>query len=305
VDLPAPIHVEVEAPVDCVDVAGFFARVGARRPRAVLAREGEAAPTYRVTIVQEKERVRGSVVADEGEPRSLVGASCAEVADGLALTVALALDARAESAPPPATPAPAVPPPSSGTGEGERPLVDARPAPSARGFRGAAGIEAAITAMSELSLLPAPGIFFEAGTADGAERDIWVRIGAATAGGSIDTGAGRAELRWWVGQLETCPLRVSPAPSVVIRPCLGAEAGVLSAEGSGIGSASDSRTAWVAGRATGTLSLALGAGFFVLARAGVVVPVSRPRFLFDPGEVLFRPPAVAPLLGIGGGVTFP
>lgn len=305
-DVPVPVRVEVEAPADCADAPSFLERVRARRPGIRAAREDETPPSYKVRIAADNGRMLGSVVAEDGEPRSLASATCSELVDALALTVALAIDSResgkSSAAPPEPQSGPPVEAASEPPPDSQRPAIVAS---RSRVFRASLGVDATLTWMGALSRLPTPGIFVEAGPEVDGVRDVWLRVGAATSAGGIDTGAGRADVRWWVGQLDGCPPGARLSRMFLARACLGVEAGMLSAEGSGISRAGASRSPWVAARALVSVTWKMTERLFLLASVGLAVPISRPRFLFAPSEVLFTPPSLAPFAGIGGGFTFP
>src|SRR4051812_34012662 len=99
-----PVPIAIEATAACTDGAAFFARI-ARKGAAITRGTSADAIAVRVAIDGGNGRYRGSVSltrrgSAEAE-RRVEGASCDEVAEALALMIAIALDARAEEAAPP------------------------------------------------------------------------------------------------------------------------------------------------------------------------------------------------------------
>lgn len=304
-DEGVPVRVEVEAPTECATAESFVARVRARTARARAAREDDEGPTYRLSVVSANGRVNGILVADGGEPRTLSGTSCNEVVEALAITVALAIDAESPepvdfpSTRPAASTNPAAPAPVSRTREaaGAETLSTV--------WSAGAGVEASVTSMGALALLPTPALFAELGPHATPLLTPRFRASVATFAGDLNPGDGRAEFRWWVGRLDGCPLQVRITERLVGRPCIGAEIGALSAKGLGISQASSSQSAWLAARGLATVAWSAVGNLSFTANVGFSVPITRERFLFAPSEVVFTAPALAPFAGIAAAVTFP
>jgi hypothetical protein len=120
------IRVAYDAAEGCPSREMFVARLSARTQHFELAPADPRATTYRITLRSgdgakgrvESEDSSGAIVVEE-----LPGETCAEVADALALVVALAIDARAPDANIPATapPDPPVPPPAPPAPSSDRP----------------------------------------------------------------------------------------------------------------------------------------------------------------------------------------
>ena len=308
VDLSEAIRIEVDAPVECVTAPSFLERVRARSPRVRAAHDDEEATTYRVTVILTKRRAQGTLVADGSEPRVLEGGSCAEVVDALAITVALAIDHRPEpSEPEPSEEEAHAPEPAPGSptrmSSPEKPpsSLEARPTP----WRPSAGVLGSLTSMGRLGSLAAPEIFVEVGPVTSHLVAPRFRLSGTTLGGFLESEGARATFRWWVGALETCPVHLHLSESLIARPCVGGQVGSLSASGLSIANGSSSRTTWVAARATAMLVLAPTSYLFLVAEAGVSIPITRRRFLFAPSEVVYTPPSVAPFAGLGAGLNFP
>jgi hypothetical protein len=112
-----PVRLFYQAANGCPDESSFVARIRARSPRARVAWPGEAAREFTITL-DDAPRASGSVTVkavDRTEGgRRVEARTCAEVADALALVIALAIDPHAStgSEPPRMPPQPVSPPPS-------------------------------------------------------------------------------------------------------------------------------------------------------------------------------------------------
>jgi hypothetical protein len=103
-DAEERIHLEYRAGAGCPDETSFLSRVGARTQRARWVGESEAGRTFLVQLAAGAQPSGSVTVVDGARPQGTrnVGAdTCAEVADALALIVALALDPHALATPVP------------------------------------------------------------------------------------------------------------------------------------------------------------------------------------------------------------
>src|SRR5258708_15601464 len=102
-----PIRLVYRASEGCPDEASFVARVRARTARARLAWAGESSRTFTV-VVEAGPPPSGRVTVDNADQaegtRRVQADTCSDVADALALVVALATDPRGYAAPAPAPP---------------------------------------------------------------------------------------------------------------------------------------------------------------------------------------------------------
>jgi len=140
-DEPAePVRLTYQAPAGCPDEAAFVARLLARTRRVRPAWPGEHARTFAVVVnagspASGQVTIRGDVGSDK--TRSLQGDTCSDVADGMALVVALAIDPHWGAGPSPPASAPvAGPADDSAHGATSRaPLaeVNVPPAPAEEG----------------------------------------------------------------------------------------------------------------------------------------------------------------------------
>lgn len=238
---------------------------------------------YRVTL---------RVLRPHGETstRSIEGATCAEVADAVAVVLALAIDAAPEG---PETPDSADPHATS-----DDPPMEVAPTPAKPVTRRFVWDVSALTGV-DFSSLPSPtsGLVFGAGVGFGAHRvelraSAWKPRRASIAGGVIggDFWLAAGELRYCRG--------LSRGP-VVVSPCLGFEAGVMPASGVGVVNAS-SIGRWLAPTAAMLGVWSARPGFGVALELDALAALSRDRFLIRGVGQVFRPPeaSVRALLGL-------
>ncbi|HEY3500643.1 MAG TPA: hypothetical protein VGK73_38385 [Polyangiaceae bacterium] len=297
----------------CPDGTAFLAKLGPRAAGARLATAGDridfvvtlGTAAGRASGVLERQTSSGIVAIRQVEsPR------CDDVADALSLTLTLALgsdpaasapisgaserapapypapaaeSASTAAAPPKAAVAPAVAaePPARDRGVGSQDPV-ARERESAWWL----GTELGAREVLVRGLVPSAGLFAE-----------YERVRAPLAGASArltvqfakSFGATENELdRWLVtSRLEACPVRFSEGV-VALTPCLGAEAGMVDASGSGSSGRSD-RGAWVALNAGGRASFRVGRHAALGTALGVSLPFTRYSLVASSGSELQEP----------------
>lgn len=240
------------------------------------------------------DRVRLTLTAslDDGAPgdRTLIGASCAEVTDAAALTLALMLnpdaapaDERVEaSSPPPAPPR-----------QLDAPPARARRPPSSRA---AARIHAfaGLTAGARVGVMPS--ISPEAGATLGVsvnQFSSWLGIAAAPPQTAHAPG-GKFGGRFWAlsGTWLACWAPLDD-DTVQLGPCAGVGLTRLAGSGVGVLHPNDSETTWVSGTLGLSTSLALGSRVTVRALALGAVPAARPTFYLQGLGAVHQPAAVS------------
>ena len=328
-EAPEPLSVAYEAPEGCPTAEAFFREVSARTTRARAPLPDERARVMHVVVTRRGERYGGRLWIDDasrvGTARAVEGTTCSEVVGALALIGALAVDPRASTAPvaptsraqtdagdalPPA-PAPSktavsmAPPPTAQRAETPGPGPAPRPAPPPTRVGVAVGVQAEALFVAgavgsgrvfgDLSFRSADSIFAPA-----------IRLAVARSL-DVDRAAaiGGASLRWTVGSLELCPLRLRLAPPLALRPCAGAAAGALDASGTGIAASSSRTRPWGALAALGRLVWEPLAWLDLELEAGATAPLVRESFFFTPSTAVYRAPPVAFLSRAGAGLRFP
>jgi hypothetical protein len=116
---------------------------------------------------------------------------------------------------------------------------------------------------------------------------------------------GGATLRFTTGGLDVCPVRIAPAPAFALRPCAEVTAGVLQASGTGISATERRSRPWVSVAALARAAWEPVRWLVVEVEAGVIAPLFRESFFFEPGVPVYEAPRAALLGRAGLGVRFP
>lgn len=258
--------------------------------------------------------VRGAETSDR---RTLRGATCEEVVDGLSLIVALAFDDGAmlenartspegEDAPSRAAP---------GLRETARREEDDDRAPMA------AEAEAAISEAS-FSLGVTGGVTTMGVTGTSTVSAVWggfvelarhrpdVFSPSIRAGFSYNTATSwhssvEAELAWTVGRISVCPLRFAASRSVALRACLGVVAGAFSARATNLKIATDRSRAWMAPEISAPFRWEPIGPSFIEIQAAIAAPIVRDEIVVEPTVQVYRAPAAIPSAAIAAGVHLP
>jgi hypothetical protein len=315
----------------CPDRASFVARVRARTTRAQLAnpgtgpREGSAFdvevdaghPAYGRVIVGDPHRPDGT--------RRVQADTCDEVADALALVVALAIDpspplpplALVDGGPPapeaavsPAV-APPVPSPSvelDPTPPGRGAIEELRPRSSPARHAPPAVLSAGLDAAVDVGVSPAMlvGLSVYAGWTSRSTTLFSPSLRLAldrAQSGTLSAPGGTAAFTWSVGRLDACPVaRVSHG--LRVTACARVEAGALEVSGGNIVAPMTKTRFWLA---TGALARGQWTFFeplFLNIEAGADLRATSDRFYFFPDTTVYRVPWVGVSAAAGLGAYF-
>lgn len=317
-------RVRVDAPDDCATTATFWRALSERTDRLRVSDGNENAATIDVVIKRQGARVRGELrLARAGErpsTRSLGGASCAEVTDGLSLVAALAFDPGAKMERARAA--------EEAEGENEREGVEEKArASEERAVAAEPAADRPLARTTRSEGLPtfarwgatafggglgtgAPDLSFVAGGSFDLEIDRsqmlspLFRLGAMYGEGSTE-GALGAPLSWTFARAAVCPLRLALGGGVALRPCAILDAGVMSAEAPNVKNARGTARPWLAPGLEALVRWTLARPLFVEGRLGAGVPLVRDELAVDPTLTLYRAPMVVPWAHAGVGVSFP
>jgi hypothetical protein len=297
-----PIRVELDyrAPAECPGRDAFVARI--RQTNARVTAADQTAPLgvkVRVALLANKDYeaklfIRSS--DSEDTTRSLTAASCDELMVAAAVVVAVLADtadaalAKAQAKPTLATPTPAPSAPS------EPPKVHESPSEP---WHIGLGIDLAADAGlgPDLELQARPFIAVS-------HSRLALRLALQRNTVSVSTGDGTAETEWWLARSEGC-YRVTSAESIALYPCLGFEAGSVSASGSSTRRPRDEARLVLGPLALVRLGIRLTDGLAFQLDAGVRIPLSRYRFVFGEDTTAYEMPSVALTSGIGIGFVSP
>lgn len=322
------ISLDYAAPRDCPSSEQHLAQIASYTTRWTLAEPDEDARLFVVRIVRRdgsyvgRFDVRGAGRAATG--REITADKCEDVALGLAIAVAIAIDPRAMLGPEPpsmeaptpagsppareATPSPGAlepPPPAKVAPAAEnRAPPPARPAPIAASI-GARG-EASSTVSDLIAVL---GLYVELEWSAPIERLPSLRpvLRAAIRQSLPRTnhvGPSEALIAWSAAELEACPTRVSPNAHLSIEGCLSANLGILSAQARGIWAAGTTRRLWLDYGAVVVARWQLHPNLFAEVLGGVWQPVTRDRLRIEPDGVVSQAPALGLSAGVGTGWRF-
>ena len=308
----APVALDYSVHEGCPSREQFVATLDARTsgagPRAAI--DGRTR-WFRVVIARTSTgKSAGSVeFDDEREPRTVGGESCADVADALALMIAIALDRKGDAEPREA-PLPTAPPPPPSP-----PLSPPAPPTTAlgRGLALATGVDlgAEIAATPRLAL--GARLFAEMGaTAGGRVVGSRARLSIARLGtGTIDLGSGAASFTITLWRLEACPSMSTQGALGWLRACAFIETGSVDAKGqsSATVTARKARALWLAGGVGARIAWPTQGLLFVELDAGAIFPLVRPTYGFDrsgqPPDIVHATPWAGASGGLGLGLRLP
>jgi hypothetical protein len=321
-----PIRLTYEAPQACPDEVSFVERIRARTTRARIARPGEAARVFDVRLDGGPPFSGSMTVTDvdhsEGA-RHVQADSCDEVADALALVVALAIDPRASAqpatAPPILVPSPSPRPHPVSTGRDKRPWGRAPRASLAERF-GERTPKNATAAPSTQSLFAGADLAVTSGVAPdsmvGASPYVgWRAISTTAFAPSIrialvratsSTGAaasGSAGFLWTVGRLDACPVAWA-VDRLRATACTRLEAGTLEAAGGNVQAPQTRLRAWFAAGPLARMEWSFLGPVFLDAEATALFRATNDRFYFIPDTTIYQVPIVGMGAAVGVGTHF-
>jgi hypothetical protein len=305
------------AAAECPSGADFLAKIEGT-PRAHLAQGGEhidfvvtLLTAGAETVGRLERQTNGGTVAI----RELRDATCERVADGLALSLGLALEPTQTGSTPPATP---------GQPEQENPAPTAAPDDTAPTPRPVSSVPAATVARPSAVAAPPPSpgrrqaqskpavwVGLDGGALSGPAthpmprgsafvaidrvlpalaHDLSLRFGVVAALGSSRTAIGDVQ-RWVLAaRADACPWRFG-TESVAVLPCLAFELGASGASSAGA-TGVDDRSLWAAPGAGLRLSLGLTRQLRLEASAGALLPVLREQ-IFAGSRALYQDAIIA------------
>jgi hypothetical protein len=333
---PEPIRIVYRAPAGCPDEASFTAMIRGRTSLMRFASPTEPARTFEVSLRAGRSPGRSSSGRltirergrDEGS-RDLDAATCADVADAIALVVALAIDPRAlakrvspatesalltdagvfdaEADAPLADAGPVdlpvvVAPPPAPTGLPEpssdppsEPSADASPHSPRRSLGVVAGVDFSATTGVAPSLLfgPSPYLGWRF------LRLSFVRSATTTFAG----GEGSSRFTWTVGRIDACPLTLVGG-TFRASACARVESGELEADGITVKDPRDRTSGWLALGPLVRAEWSLLGPLFLDAEGVVPFRVTADRFYLVSGATVERVPIVGVTGSAGLGVHF-
>lgn len=318
-DAPVAVRLEYVAEDGCPNEEAFLAEVSTRTNRLVVAADDSPAILIKAHLRKGGEQLafRGTLVfvrrASEAA-RDVEGASCQEVAEALAVVVAMTLDpdrGRPRRVTPPPKPVPSAPPSAEPLPPAAPPLIPIvlapaprlEPEPRPRSFFAATSLGAGVTS----AMAPWPAWYGEIAlelrhpTSTPAARASFSYAGRS----SYETQEGSSDFRWLGTRVEACFWALALAPDFAVEPWIGFEAGAIGTTGrTANGSASHWR-GWAAPDATLRMRWIVAEPVALSLAAGGVIPLVRDSFyLQSSGQTVFRPPGVGVRAGIEASLHF-
>ena len=289
-----PIRLEYSAPPGCPDESDFIERTRSMSALFRAATPSEAARVFEVVIdggapSTGRITIRGADQVIVGA-RSVEGDSCADVAEAIALVIALAVDPRAS---PPEAPRPSL-----------KPDLPGNPRQGLR-QRAFVGADLAIVSGAGPAALLAvsPFVGWRANRSPVFDPSVRVSFLRAATGSFEAPVHANASLTLTVGRIDACPLTFRHGLARATA-CVRVEAGTLEAAGGNIAGARSSVRPWLAAGPLARAEASPIAPLFVDVEAGAVFRVYNDRFAFEPDIPLYEVPVVGFFMGAGAGVDF-
>lgn len=274
---------------------------------------------------------------------SVSGTDCDDVARTLAFVTAISIDPKASSTPPPPpqTPDPA-PEPTADQPQAPPPTVAPPPPPSAapvpvsapspaaitfglvadespaaaeshapveqppRSWHATVGLGASVQSLAAPAAVVGDSLFLAFASDTGRLFSPEVRIGASRASsGTLAAVQGSATLQWTTGRVDLCPLRLPARGALDVRPCLGGDAGALSATAVSIPHAQSHVRPWGTVGALARLEWLPFDPLVLDAEVSLSTPFAREHFYVAPTDVVYQAPLLVAAGEVALGVRFP
>jgi len=300
----------------CPDGPSFLTRLERRGLHGKLAGVGDRVD-FVVTLGADDHgasgRLERQTQAATVAIRKFDAQSCEEVVDALALSLALTFQPIADAS---ESPSAVAMPPEASISPAHEPDGAPRPGPlpadqgrhdrmqiDKRRVEWAAGADAVLSTGIAPDPMPGVAVFLERATIGPTVLSPSFRAAAFGGQSSSATSRGDLRVRLLSLRLESCPL-VFGVAAISLRPCAGADAGFIAAEGAGPTGKSDGHP-WIDVGIHGRLLWAPIARIALEAEAGGLVPVTRYAIEFEnPPELVHRTAPVAFQGGIGTAIRW-
>jgi hypothetical protein len=279
----APFRVEYATSKICESSDDFSPQLLQRSHHVRHALPDEPGVVFRIEFFEEKGALRGRLTLRELDGRETArvvpGVSCEEVVAALALIAAVLIDPSAPVDSPHR--APARPPVD------DRSRADTRTAPrdSKRSMR--LGFGAGVSVLVQSAVAPDPnlGMGVEANTtldSGGWLSPLFAVAANRTLTDTATTPNGTAQLSWWALRASACPVRWPERRWLALRPCALFDIGQLNGSGENTERRAESSGMWLAAGASGRVEAFVLQRLSLLAEGGILAPLRRDRFYFDP-----------------------
>jgi hypothetical protein len=339
-----PIRIEYKAHAECPSAGQFQRQVFARTSAARLAANGETARGFSIELERRGAKFIGSLTVYEPDgvsmARTFSGAQCNEVALVLALATALAIDPRAELTPhdipgeatpaesagsttrnsepqstsPPSSPVPKTEPTAKGgddddDGDDDRAVVVPYEPPVAEPTDPREPASFGIALGPRLAVGSAPKVALGGGLQlQGYGRGAIASAGVELAWlgtAPLQLDGASADFRFWLVRPQLCTSRAQLGGGFNLGPCLAVELGTVVGAGYGLPFASSARRFWSTVELALRLDREIAGPWFANLDAGVAMPLTRYRFVFEGPETSIHSVAqITPIVALGIGARF-
>ena len=282
------VRIAYAAPDGCPDEGAFVAAITAQaQPFERAPRSAARVRLLDATIASAGAEHTGVLRVREADgatsERDVRGATCQEVFSALALVAALAVDTGPPPPPPLSTEEPPPPPPP--------------PPPTWRlGLAVDTGVFTTMAPNESLALVPAlevePPI---------PRAHLVMRVGPVAAmSPRANTPAGTADFTWFAGRLDVAVLGLFGS-FYALRPTVAVMAGAVLGSGANVATPHTKIQSWVDFEAGARASVTLWPSFGIELGGGVLVPITRPTWVFEsPDAVIHATPPVGGYVTLGG-----
>jgi hypothetical protein len=310
-DEEEPIRLTYQASTSCPTESEFVTRIRARTTRARVAWPGENARTFDVLIDAGPPPSGRVTILDADIPtgtRRVTADACPQVADALALVIALSVDPHAS---PPPEVAPKPPPGTAPDPLALEPSIQQptdkppRASPSADERRGLfVGVDFAVTyGVAPAALLSSAPYLGWRSSAEGILRPAlrFTFVHATDSGQPAPSGS--ADFAWTVGRVDLCPADWSWS-SFGVTACARIEGGALAVVPYGVELPEKRVRPWFAAGLLARAEWSFLRPLFLDADLDVLLRATDDRFYFVPDTTFYRVPVVGGSGGIGLGAHF-
>ena len=306
-----PIRLTYEATAGCPTDADFVTRIRARTARARVAWPGEPARTFDVRIDAGPPASGRVTILDADIPigtRYVEADACADVADALALVIALSIAPHASppTAPAPhptpaSPPAPVAPTPSAEAAE-DAPSRQSEPTNRSGGLFAGADLAVTYGVAPSTLFAASPYVGWRSGADGILDPAIRLALVHATYGGQ-PAPTGSADFAWTAGRLDLCPARWTWS-SLALTACARVEGGVLTLTPHDVGLPERAVRPWFAAGLVARAEWWILRPLFLDVDVDVLLHATDDRFYFVPDTTLYRVPVVGASGGLGLGAHF-
>jgi hypothetical protein len=274
-----PVFIWYRSGGECPDGEAFLAKLSGKVDEARIAAAGDPID-FVVTLGSLGKRSNGRLERETSQGkvaiREIDSENCAEVAEALALSLALAIDPGEKPADPEEPPIDEKPRTAPAPITSSRdPKLDRAPSRRSESASWWVGAQGSVASAIAPSLLPGGLVFVElersrASVLPGSS----LRVGAMGRFGTVMTNVGDVRYRLVGGRIDACPLRIG-SELLAVKPCAGFDLGQLRVEGVEHDSGLTDTALWAAAGMNGRFTWRAASALAFELDAGAFAPLTR------------------------------